>query len=236
MRYLLTGTRPRSFPTSTHSHSPAQAQSDARAAMCHLLLEQVGEEEVPRLLPAALTGRPEAGAGWGAGGVASASGASSSSRSGMASSRSSGAASSSSIGAASLHASSASSLHASGVSSSHASGAAPGAPPRPLRWFRLAPRVDWSAAPGLCLWLQSVHGAAWRALGVAPSAVMELVGAGGDRGALGLARPAPGHALARDPHALSSHYRAPLPKGTPLGLYPGLLCNMDDVENMMQVS
>lgn len=104
------------------------------------------------------------------------------------------------------------------------------------RWFRLRSAVDWAAWPGLPEWLGTVHAEALRQRGhVDFAAFLRLIGAGGDAGATGLARPtARNHPLARDPTAVGLFMRTAVGRGTPLGLYPGLLAPMREAEAWMQ--
>ena len=101
-------------------------------------------------------------------------------------------------------------------------------------WYRLKQRVAWDDAPGLHGWLQYQHETLDREKGLHFPHVLALIAAGGDAGDISLARPPPkGHPLSKDRAALCTFYRRPLPRGTPLGFYPGLLCEMSKVEAMM---
>lgn len=141
---------------------------EARAAMVHLLLEQVPRGEIPRLLPANVTGADTG-----------------------------------------------------------------------ERWFRLRQAVDWESCPGLEWWLHSYHDRLGSELGIDFKDILALIASGGDTGLLGLARPparlpnGAKHPLAAESHGLCTFYRRPVRKGTPLGFYPGLLCDMREVEIMM---
>ena len=105
---------------------------------------------------------------------------------------------------------------------------------RGVVWYALKSSVDVGAYPGLGDWLTSNHSGALRQFGIDFTEVLKLITVGGDTGIVGLGRPtAKGHPLAKEATGLGTFYKAALPRGSPLGFYPGLLCDMDLVEAWM---